>query len=221
MSNDVVDQVRLVSHALEEQVEIGSATIQFHVQLGQIRLKKKKKSLVNPKPATTREQVTYLHDAQKFLALLRFDTLDLEVDCSCLVFLYGCLQFQVEGHDVRRSRSHRGRFRLSGLGFRVQLVELTGSQRKRKRKNMVSTSIASNKKNRNGRLKLENKFSELLDCAFIVDTCLFETFDFTEMFSNLSLLPLCWMKENETAYYWQILKFDTPRSSFSCFSVFM
>lgn len=45
MSNDVVDQVRLVSHALEEQVEIGSATIQFHVQLGQIRLKKKKKKL--------------------------------------------------------------------------------------------------------------------------------------------------------------------------------
>lgn len=40
MSNDVVDQVRLVSHALEEQVEIGSATIRFHVQLGQIRLRK-------------------------------------------------------------------------------------------------------------------------------------------------------------------------------------
>ena len=40
MSNDVIDQIRLVSHALEEQVEIGSATIRFHVQLGQIRLRK-------------------------------------------------------------------------------------------------------------------------------------------------------------------------------------
>jgi hypothetical protein len=40
MSNDVVDQIRLVSHALEEQVEIGSATIRFHVQLGQVRLRK-------------------------------------------------------------------------------------------------------------------------------------------------------------------------------------
>jgi len=36
--------------------------------------------------------------------------LHLEVDCSCLIFLYECLQF-VEGHDVRCSRSCRSRFR--------------------------------------------------------------------------------------------------------------
>ena len=46
---------------------------------------------VNPKPATAREQVTYLNDTQQFLALLRLDTLDLEVDSSGLIFLYGCL----------------------------------------------------------------------------------------------------------------------------------
>jgi len=33
LSDGAVDQVRLVSHTLKEQVEIGSATIRFHVQL--------------------------------------------------------------------------------------------------------------------------------------------------------------------------------------------
>ena len=42
MSNDAVDQVRTVSHALEERVEICGAAIRFHVQLGQIPLKVKK-----------------------------------------------------------------------------------------------------------------------------------------------------------------------------------
>jgi hypothetical protein len=41
-----------------------------------------------------REQVTYLNDTQQFLARLRFNILYLEVNCSCLIFLYGCLQFQ-------------------------------------------------------------------------------------------------------------------------------
>ena len=43
MSNNI-DKVHLVSHALEEQVEIGSATIQFHIQVRQIRLKKEEKA---------------------------------------------------------------------------------------------------------------------------------------------------------------------------------
>lgn len=76
-------------------------------------------------------------------------------------------------------------------------------------------------KNRNERLKLEHEFSELLDGAFIVDTYLFETFNFAEMFSDLSFLRLCRMKETERVYHWQILEFDIPRSSFSCFSVSM
>ena len=92
---------------------------------------------------TAREQATYLNDAQQLLALLRLDTLDLEVDSSGLIFLYGCLELQVERHDVRCSRSRRSRFRLGGLGFRAQLVELTGNQKK---KNMVNTSIANNLK---------------------------------------------------------------------------
>ena len=52
LSDDVVDQVRLVGHALEEQVEIGSATIRFHIQLGQVRLQEERE--VNSKPATAR-----------------------------------------------------------------------------------------------------------------------------------------------------------------------
>jgi methyl coenzyme M reductase subunit D len=39
MSNDAVDQVRTVSHALEKRVEICGAAIRFRVQLGQISLK--------------------------------------------------------------------------------------------------------------------------------------------------------------------------------------
>jgi len=57
----------------------------------------------------------------------------------------------------------------------------------------------------------------LLDGIFIVDAGLFETFDFVEMLSNLNLLCLCWMKENETPCHWQFLEFDAPRSPLSCF----
>ena len=57
LSDDIIDQVCLVSHALEEQVEIGGATVRFHIQLGQIWLKE---CVVNPKQTTTREQCDIL-----------------------------------------------------------------------------------------------------------------------------------------------------------------
>ena len=38
----------------------------------------------------------YLNDVKKFFALLRFQALDLEVDCPGLVLLNGRLKFQVQ-----------------------------------------------------------------------------------------------------------------------------
>ena len=52
LSHNVVNQVRLVRHALEEQVEIGSATIRFHIQLRQVWLRNNIK--IDGKPTISR-----------------------------------------------------------------------------------------------------------------------------------------------------------------------